>query len=127
MFFASAFVAFSFAAGVVDSKTIDRTITREPDYHSGAPKYCLVQIGSEAKAPVWLVVDDTTMYVDRNGNGDLTDDGEPVKLDASVDNPKGFWKRARVFTVQLTLPSGTEPGRSGPKTRSGVFGAEVAL
>src|SRR5262249_16722786 len=33
----------------------------------------------EAKRRVWLVHDGDRLYVDRNGNGDLTDEGEEVK------------------------------------------------
>src|SRR5262249_20959902 len=38
--------------------------------------YCLLVFGPEAKTRVWLVQDDDTLYVDRNGNGDLS---EPAK------------------------------------------------
>jgi hypothetical protein len=36
--------------------------------------------GPEAKTRVWLVLDGDVLYVDRNGNGDLTEDGERVPL-----------------------------------------------
>ena len=35
-------------------------------------------LGPEARTRIWLVLDGTTLYVDRNGNGDLTEDGEKV-------------------------------------------------
>jgi hypothetical protein len=60
-----------------DLSKIDRTIAKEPKYQ-GKPEYCLLVIGPEAKQCVWLVVDGTTLYVDRNGNGDLTDPDERV-------------------------------------------------
>ncbi len=34
--------------------------------------------GPEAKTRVWLVLDGKTLHVDRNGNGDLTEDGEKI-------------------------------------------------
>jgi hypothetical protein len=37
--------------------------------------------GAEAKFRVWLVVDGEALYVDLNGNGDLTDKGEKFKLE----------------------------------------------
>lgn len=61
----------------VDLKTVDRTITRQPDYKT-LPKYCLLVFGPEAKTRVWLVEDGKRLFVDRNANGDLSDDGEPV-------------------------------------------------
>jgi hypothetical protein len=58
-------------------KKIDRTIRKEPAYGS-EPKYCLVVFGRRAETRIWLVVDDKTLYVDRNGNGDLTEPGEKI-------------------------------------------------
>ena len=43
------------------------------------PKYCLLVFGPETKTSVWLIVDGDVMYVDRNGNGDLTEKGERVQ------------------------------------------------
>jgi hypothetical protein len=63
-----------------DLGAIDRTIAREPAYKSKTPKYCLLVFGPEAKTRVWLVLDGDTLYVDRNGNGDLTEKGEMVAL-----------------------------------------------
>jgi hypothetical protein len=59
-----------------DLSRIDRTIAREPAYRSKAPRYCLLVFGREAKTRVWLVRDGDVLYVDRNGNGDLTEPGE---------------------------------------------------
>jgi hypothetical protein len=56
---------------------IDRTIAREPVYQK-QPKYCLLVFGPQAKTRVWLVVDGDVLYVDRNGNGDLTAKGQKV-------------------------------------------------
>src|SRR5262249_37812335 len=58
-----------------DLTKIDRTIAKEPTYKSN-PKYCLLVFGPEAKMRVWLVLDGDVLYVDRNGNGDLTEEGE---------------------------------------------------
>jgi hypothetical protein len=57
---------------------VERTIAKEPAYQSKAPRYCLLVFGPEAKFRVWLVQDGDALYVDRNGNGDLTEDGERV-------------------------------------------------
>jgi hypothetical protein len=61
-----------------DLTKIDRTITKEPVYRSKTPKYCLLVFGLEAKTRVWLVRDGDRLYVDRNGNGDLTEEEECV-------------------------------------------------
>src|SRR5262245_54698595 len=61
-----------------DAPKIDRTIGKEPVYRTRAPKYGLLVFGPEGKDRVWLVRDGDTLYVDRNGNGDLTEPGKKV-------------------------------------------------
>lgn len=68
------FPATHFAA---DLSKIDRVIAKEPAYRS-KPKYCLLVFGPEAQTRVWLVQDGDTLYVDRNGNGDLTEAAKKV-------------------------------------------------
>lgn len=58
--------------------TVQRKIGKEPKYET-KPKYALLLLGANAEAKVWLVEDGRRLYVDRNGNGDLTDDGPPVE------------------------------------------------
>jgi hypothetical protein len=73
-----------------DFKNIDRTIAKEPVYQTKSPRYCLVVLGPEGKTRVWLVLDGNTLYVDRNGNGDLTEEDEKVPASpARVDYPSG--------------------------------------
>jgi hypothetical protein len=66
--------------GVVaaDSPKIDRTIIKEPVYQTKTPRYGLLVFGPEAKDRVWMVLDGETLYVDRNGNGDLTEPSEKI-------------------------------------------------
>ena len=61
-----------------DPPGVDRTVGKEPAYRSRAPEYGLLAFGPDGRDRVWLIRDGDTLYVDRNGNGDLTDDGEPV-------------------------------------------------
>lgn len=62
-----------------DLTKVPRTIARESSYQS-KPKYCLLVFGPEAKTRIWLVQDGSKLYVDRNGNGDLTEANEQVAL-----------------------------------------------
>ncbi len=71
-------VGATLPVAAADLSTIDQVIKKEPAYRTGKPKYCLLVFGPEAKTPVWLVQDGDTLYVDRNGNGDLTEAGERV-------------------------------------------------
>jgi hypothetical protein len=68
----------SVSACASDLSKLERRIAREPVYQSKAPRYCLLVFGPDMKTRVWLVQDGDTLYVDRNGNGDLTDDGEKL-------------------------------------------------
>lgn len=73
------------AAVAADLAKVDRTIKTEPAYRS-PPKYCLLVFGPEAAHRVWLVLDGDVLYVDRNGNGDLTEDGERVEWPPGWDS-----------------------------------------
>jgi hypothetical protein len=75
-------IVLSSAAVAGDLAGIDRTIVREPAYRS-RPKYCLLVFGPQARTRVWLVQDGDILYVDRNGNGDLTEPGEKVAAEKS--------------------------------------------
>lgn len=55
----------------------EHLLRKEPTYVAPV-QYCLLLLGREAKTRLWLASDGTTMYVDRNGNGDLTDPGEAI-------------------------------------------------
>ncbi len=55
---------------------IPRTIAKEPVYQTNSQKYCLLLLGPQARTRLWFVVDGKTAYLDRNGNGDLTEAGE---------------------------------------------------
>jgi hypothetical protein len=61
-----------------DLAAIDRAIAREPAYAGKSPRYALLVLGPGARDRFWLVKDGDTLYVDRNGNGDLTDSGEKI-------------------------------------------------
>src|SRR5262249_31115113 len=53
------------------------------------PKYALLVFGPEAKTRVWLVQDGDALYVDRNGNGDLTESGNKVLAEKNSDAGEG--------------------------------------
>src|SRR5262245_27089875 len=78
-----------------DLSKIGRTIAKEPVY-KGRPEYCLSVFGPEAKTRVWLVRDGGVLYVDRNGNGDLTEKGEEVKALEQRPNGTSATKGERV-------------------------------
>lgn len=66
-------------AQAVDYDKISRALVKEPDYQSKAPTYTLLVFGPAGKLRVWLVFDGNTVYLDRNGDGDLTGKGERFK------------------------------------------------
>src|SRR5213593_3143164 len=77
-------------ASAADLTKIDRTIAKEPVYRTKAPRYCLLVFGPEAKFRVWLVQDGDVLYVDRNGNGDLTEEGERVTAKGRTQGSRSF-------------------------------------
>jgi hypothetical protein len=89
LMFLCALLLWPAPAQAVDLGEVDRTLEKEPAY-KGDPKYCLVVFGPEGKTRVWLVLDGDVLYVDRNGNGDLTEEGERVE-------PKPENKYGRTF------------------------------
>src|SRR5262249_47613321 len=71
-------LAFAGQTQAVDLAKIDRSLRKEPTYESKEPQYCLLVFGPEAAVRVWVVLDGDVLYLDRNGNGDLTDPGERI-------------------------------------------------
>jgi hypothetical protein len=70
-------VGLAAPAAAEDLSKIDRSIAKEPAY-AGKPRYALLVFGPKAQTRVWLILDGDTLYVDRNGNGDLTEEGKRV-------------------------------------------------
>jgi hypothetical protein len=99
----------SAASAAVDLTKIERKLVKEPAYRS-KPKYCLLVLGPEARTRVWLVQDGDTLYVDRNGNGDLTEANEKVAAEKSEDAEDGEYtfkagdiRDGRLLHKELTL------------------------
>jgi len=72
-------------AAATDLSTVDRKIAKLPKFTAEKQLYALLILGKDAATKVWLVADGENLYVDRNGNGDLTDDGEPLAAKTSTD------------------------------------------
>jgi hypothetical protein len=69
---------------------VERRIEKEPAYASKAPRYALLVLGPGTKDRVWLVKDGNVLYVDRNGNGDLTEPGEKVAAKKGSSAEEGY-------------------------------------
>lgn len=70
--------AASLPASGADLSKLPRTIARAPAWQSKSPRYCLLVFGPTAATRIWLAADGDRLFVDRNGNGDLTEAGEVV-------------------------------------------------
>jgi hypothetical protein len=69
----------------VDYGKIERVLRKEPAYEK-TPKYALLLFGKEAKLRVWAAVAGEVLYLDRNGDGDLTGKDERfARLDDCKD------------------------------------------
>ncbi len=65
------------AAKALRQIKLEHRLRKEPAYVASV-QYCLLILGRDAKTRLWLASDGTTMYVDRNGDGDLTDPAEAI-------------------------------------------------
>ncbi|MBS1715218.1 MAG: TlpA family protein disulfide reductase [Armatimonadetes bacterium] len=84
-------------------------ITKEPTYRT-APKYGVVRLGNGPKGSAVIALDepkdaDWKIYVDKNGNGDLTDDGDGAWNKKSDTNGR---KMYGVMDVVLRASYGSE-------------------
>ena len=111
-------------AAAADLSALGRTIRKELAY-AGRPRYCLLVFGPEARDRVWLVHDGDALYVDRNGNGDLTDPGEAVAAQRDKDrDPEEFGYRFEVGELRVggrvhkeLCERRRSPGQPSPPTR----------
>jgi RNA polymerase sigma factor (sigma-70 family) len=62
---------------------------KEPKYQN-EPRYALLVFGPKRDQRVWMVLDGTTLYVDRNGNGDLTEPDERLEPNNPKDGSNRF-------------------------------------
>jgi hypothetical protein len=90
-------------ASAFDLAKIDRRLDKEPRYQN-QPQYCLLVFGPQAEHRVWLALDGEVLHADRNGNGDLTDNGEALR---GADGPGG----SRVFQAEVRTGPGAEVER----------------
>src|SRR5260370_27748824 len=86
------------SASAADLAKVDRTIQKEPAYQS-KPKYCLLVFGPAARHRVWLVLDGDTLYVDKNGNGNLTEAGD--RTEAPGFQPSSHPAHARERSIEI--------------------------
>ena len=63
---------------------IERKIATLPTFSAEVQYYALLVLGAEQEKRVWLVIDDHDLYVDKNGNGDLTEEGERLQAPRKV-------------------------------------------
>lgn len=77
-------------AEAADLAKVERTIAKEPVYQTKTPRYCLLTFGPEARFRVWLVQDGDVLYVDRNGNGDLTEKDERIEAKSKEKDYRAF-------------------------------------
>src|SRR5262245_52300377 len=66
-----------------DLSAIPRQIKKQPAYQSGQPKFAVLVFGPKAETRIWAVIDGDTLYLDRNGNGDLTEADERFDLEVT--------------------------------------------
>jgi hypothetical protein len=101
-----------------DLTGIDRRIKKEPAYAGKAQRYVLLAIGPQARDLVWLVKDGPVLYVDRNGNGDLTEPGKKVLAKKGGSDEDGW---------DFSLDELTVGGRSHARLRAAFLPLKKVL
>ena len=84
----------------------DRTLAKEPVYQSKEQGYFLLAIGPEAKKGVWVVADQDVVFVDLNGDRDLTGAGERVPMKDGWKPRKAIASDRPVKIMSLAKASG---------------------
>jgi hypothetical protein len=100
------------SAQALDYSKIERAIKKEPRYESKNPKYALLLFGQDARVRAWVVLDGGVVYVDRNGDHDLTGKDERFgKLEdcreVEIGDPDG--KTRYVITGMSSYKTGDPP------------------
>lgn len=113
--------AVALLSGIGHAESMEVAL-REPAYASGHPRYAQVLFGSTGERRVWLVADGRELFVDRNGNGDLTETGERVAPNDAGDHVTeihacGADGKRGNFTLRVTLGVDAE-GATGLKVLS---------
>ena len=93
----------------VAEKEWDLTPPRKEPVYQHKPVYALLLFGSDCSQRVWVVLDGQTLYVDCNGNGDLTEEGkrfEPIpEPNILLGNP-GMYSSLGVYEFTVRMPTG---------------------
>src|SRR5262249_36563246 len=87
-------------------------------YQTKTPRYCMLVFGPEARTRVWLVVDGDVLYVDRNGNGDLT---EPA------DRIAARRKGGKFFELEEIVEADGKTRHTGLTVNQGEFSTFVSV
>jgi hypothetical protein len=118
-------VGLGLSAGLAlgaDLSKIEKVIKKEPAYQTKTPRYALIAFGPDAADRVWLVWDGNALYVDRNGNGDLTEPGKKVV----AEKPRAGRSEYEGYTFEageLTIGGRTHKGLSLYTTPLAAYGA----
>ena len=79
-------LVLSAASWSADLSKIERRIANAPRYTAATQYHALLVLGDDASYRAWLVVDGDTLYVDKNGDGDLRDPGERIQATGRVND-----------------------------------------
>jgi hypothetical protein len=109
-----------------DLTKIERTISKAPKLETRNPRYALLVFGTQAKT-AWLVVDGRKVYLDRNGNGDLTEPGETLTATVDPDTKQqpeeqGF----REFRGTVEIPA-ADAGPADPDGKPARYDLELSM
>ena len=89
-----------------DLSKIGRKIVKAPRFEAPHQYYALLVLGQKAERRIWFVIDGSILYVDHNGNGDLTEVGERFEATSVKTNSVGFISDDRSWKLSSLGVSG---------------------
>ena len=119
------------ATSAADLSTVDRTLKKEPVYRSKSPKYGLLVFGPKAETRVWIVLDlagepsdpdgsKNVLYVDRNGDGDLTGADEKIACTPRRQELVATFSPKPFVSYRGHFEAGDVPDRDGKTKHTGL-------
>ncbi|QDV18842.1 Thiol-disulfide oxidoreductase ResA [Gimesia panareensis] len=96
-------------------------ISVHPHYANDNPRYALLLFGDVDTQAAWMVVDGENIYLDRNCNGDLTEEGECIQVSVINKSPHdNIYKAGYHFVdhVDAEQADSAQKIRTGRKTLS---------
>lgn len=91
-------------------------ISVHPHYANDNPRYALLLFGDVDTQAAWMVIDGEKIYLDRNCNGDLTEEGECIQVSFINNSPHDNIYKAGYHFVDAEQADSAQKNRTDKQT-----------